>query len=239
MTGAMSSKWAKGTGGPAGDECYNLVAHTLRADGFDASEDGTGRGVPLVTAFDTTQITHPENRCQPQPGDPSHPLAAGAHAPAIAFNWQQGGATALGMGLPGVPPVRANQTLAVAIQGATGGARGQNGAGIGGDLAFSLDTTGAQGVSTSGVRRLTPRECERLQGFPDDWTAIPGMADGPRYKCLGNAVTVNVAEWIGQRLYGAERALRVVAPPRPLTADESEAYGAVIDAAFDGEEVAP
>lgn len=55
----------------------------------------------------------------------------------------------------------------------------------------------------SGVRRLTPRECERLQGFPDDWTGIPGMADGPRYKCLGNAVTVNVAEWIAGRMGGA------------------------------------
>ena len=52
----MSAKWAKGTGGPAGDECYNLVtdanvAHTLRAEGFDASEDGTGRGTLLVAAY--------------------------------------------------------------------------------------------------------------------------------------------------------------------------------------------
>jgi DNA (cytosine-5)-methyltransferase 1 len=46
--GAVSSKWAKGTGGPSGDECYNIIAHTLRAEGFDASEDGSGRGVPLV-----------------------------------------------------------------------------------------------------------------------------------------------------------------------------------------------
>lgn len=47
IVGAVSSKWSKGTGGPAGDECYNLVAHTLRAE-HDASEDGTGRGTPLV-----------------------------------------------------------------------------------------------------------------------------------------------------------------------------------------------
>ena len=47
IAGAVSAKWAKGTGGPAGDECYNLtLAHSLRADGFDASEDGTGRGTP-------------------------------------------------------------------------------------------------------------------------------------------------------------------------------------------------
>ncbi len=48
------------------------------------------------------------------------------------------------------------------------------------------------------VRRLTPRECERLQGFPDDWTAIG--PDSRRYAALGDAVTVPVAEWIGRRL---------------------------------------
>jgi len=53
------------------------------------------------------------------------------------------------------------------------------------------------------VRRLTPTECERLQGFPDDWTQIGTLekptADSHRYKQLGNAVTVNVAEWIARR----------------------------------------
>ncbi|HSH79848.1 MAG TPA: DNA (cytosine-5-)-methyltransferase, partial [Herpetosiphonaceae bacterium] len=86
-----------------------IIAHTLRAEGHDASEDGTGRGVPLVVSngqgdpnwdndrsfaldtqappaivFDTTQITSGTNRSNPQVGDPSHPLAAGAHAPVIA-----------------------------------------------------------------------------------------------------------------------------------------------------------
>jgi DNA (cytosine-5)-methyltransferase 1 len=50
------------------------------------------------------------------------------------------------------------------------------------------------------VRRLTPRECERLQGFPDDYTAIPGGADGPRYKALGNSMAVPVMHWIGKRV---------------------------------------
>lgn len=54
------------------------------------------------------------------------------------------------------------------------------------------------------VRRLTPRECERLQGFPDDFTLVPvgnkPAADGPRYKALGNSMAVNVMEWIGQRI---------------------------------------
>lgn len=61
-----------------------------------------------------------------------------------------------------------------------------------------------------GVRRLTPRECERLQGFPDDYTRIPwrGKAaekcpDAPRYKAIGNSMAVPVMRWLGERLAGA------------------------------------
>jgi DNA (cytosine-5)-methyltransferase 1 len=55
------------------------------------------------------------------------------------------------------------------------------------------------GVATStNVRRLTPIECERLQGFPDDWTA--GQSDSTRYKQMGNAVAVPVVEWIVQNI---------------------------------------
>jgi hypothetical protein len=54
------------------------------------------------------------------------------------------------------------------------------------------------------VRRLTPRECERLQGVPDDYTLVPyrnkPAADGPRYKALGNSMAVPVMHWIGQRI---------------------------------------
>jgi site-specific DNA-cytosine methylase len=62
--------------------------------------------------------------------------------------------------------------------------------------------TSGMGVHQHGVRRLTPRECERLQGFPDDWTLIDGATDSKRYAALGNAVTVNVVEWIARRLIG-------------------------------------
>jgi DNA (cytosine-5)-methyltransferase 1 len=56
-------------------------------------------------------------------------------------------------------------------------------------------------VSTNRVRRLTPVECERLQGFPDGWTAVDEKtADSHRYKQMGNAVTVNVIAWIGSRV---------------------------------------
>ena len=61
------------------------------------------------------------------------------------------------------------------------------------------------------VRRLTPRECERLQGFPDDWTRIPYRGkpaeecpDGPRYKALGNSMAVPVMRWIGERIAKCE-----------------------------------
>lgn len=63
--------------------------------------------------------------------------------------------------------------------------------------------TGGHNVPFIGVRRLTPTECERLQGFPDGWT--DGQADTQRYKQLGNAVAVPVAEWIGRRIMEATK----------------------------------
>jgi len=69
--------------------------------------------------------------------------------------------------------------------------------------------TSQDGVAIgSAVRRLTPRECERLQGFPDDYTLVPNrgkpMADGPRYKCLGNSMAVPVMRWIGERIQAVD-----------------------------------
>ena len=46
------------------------------------------------------------------------------------------------------------------------------------------------------IRRLTPRECERLQGYPDDWTALTGAADSPRYRALGNSVAIPCVEYL-------------------------------------------
>ena len=56
------------------------------------------------------------------------------------------------------------------------------------------------------IRRLTPKECERLQGFPDDWTALPGAADAPRYKALGNSVAMPCVEYLMQGMALALRA---------------------------------
>jgi DNA (cytosine-5)-methyltransferase 1 len=131
-----------------------------------------------VIAFDTTQMTSKANRSNPQAGDPSHPLAAGAHAPAIAFNARQ-------------DPTH-------------------------GPVADPLGTkdTGHGFLRGSAVRRLTPQECERLQGFPDDYTLISHRgkpaADGPRYKALGNSMAVPVMRWIGERISMVE-ALQVAA----------------------------
>ena len=87
---------------------------------------------------------------------------------------------------------------------------GGNGCGYQEDLSYTLTKTDEHGIMQgSTVRRLTPRECERLQGFPDDWTKIPwrgasaeNCPDGPRYKACGNSMAVPVMNWIGGRIEG-------------------------------------
>lgn len=86
------------------------------------------------------------------------------------------------------------------------------------DMSATLSTHNTQTLITGGrekrsltVRRLTPRECERLQGFPDDYTDIPyrnkeHAPDGPRYKALGNSMAVPVMRWIGERIHMVEEA---------------------------------
>lgn len=78
-------------------------------------------------------------------------------------------------------------------------------------------TKQSTGVLTTTVRRLTPIECERLQGFPDNWTEGQPMTH--RYKQMGNAVTVPVAQWLFERLatleYGAHNA-PLFAPPQKM-----------------------
>ena len=87
-----------------------------------------------------------------------------------------------GHGAHGVFSFEAQEDLAYALSNPAGGGR----------------TDSRQLLQGSAVRRLTPTECERLQSFPDGYTA--GFADSVRYRMLGNAVTVNVATWIGRRI---------------------------------------
>jgi DNA (cytosine-5)-methyltransferase 1 len=78
---------------------------------------------------------------------------------------------------------------------------GANGHGVAEEVSHTLDLANGQAVAYNlTIRRLTPLECERLQGFPDNWT--DGQADTTRYKQLGNAVTVNVIEWLANNLKG-------------------------------------
>lgn len=95
--------------------------------------------------------------------------------------------------------------VAVALRGREGGATAELGDEVGHALRASSGGGDKPHILTGmQVRRLTPRECERLQGFTDDYTLIPvgkkKAADGPRYKALGNSMAVPVMAWIGSRI---------------------------------------
>lgn len=195
---ALSCKWSKGTSGPAGDEHHNLVATALRAEGFDASEDGTGRQNLIVTPLQEVGKRTGVSTNDPRagigigsPGDPMFTLQSGAqHAVAsIAIRGREGGARV---------EMRTDGT-ANALRASEGGRRGEGCGAV---------------LHRSAVRRLTPRECERLQGFPDDYTLIPyrgkpasDCPDGPRYKALGNSMAIPVIRWIGERIDEANKRL--------------------------------
>ncbi|PZQ99191.1 MAG: DNA (cytosine-5-)-methyltransferase [Cereibacter sphaeroides] len=167
-------------------ETKTMVAHALRGEGFDASEDGTGRGTPIVPiAFDCkgTEVqfladgSHPTLRSMGH--NNSHQNAGGHAAVAFDMRGREGGA------MPEGPHDTAN------IRAASGG---------------SSRSYVAQ-LYAWAVRRLTPTECERLQGFESGFTRIPYRGkpadrcpDGPRYKALGNSMAVNVMEWLGERI---------------------------------------
>jgi DNA (cytosine-5)-methyltransferase 1 len=163
----------------------------------EAGETDSSRVVPSLNASSTT------------PGDGTGNIQV-AHTPAIAFNWQNGGGygdanDGLGISDEHSPPLSRSQTPAVAsvLTGSPARTRtaetGQRNNG----------TEQNYVQAKQGPRRLTPVECERLQGFPDGWTEFYAdgsrVADGPRYRMMGNAVTVNVAEWIGRRIMQAEK----------------------------------
>ena len=205
------------------DEGQTMVAHALRAEGFDASEDGTGRGTPLVpmayrtsgncgawatgeTTDALTTATDPNHHVlafsskdygndaaeqvsptlRAMPHDGSHANGGGQMAVAYSIMPMNSGKDYKARETDVSQPIMAG--------GPVGGNQG-------GDY-----------VATQSVRRLTPTECERLQGFPDGWTAIPwrgkdadACPDGPRYKALGNSMAVNVMRWIGQRIDAVEK----------------------------------
>ena len=158
----------------------HIIAHTLKGEGFDASEDGTAPAI-CFSAKD-----HGADAML----DLSPTLRAGGHSkshanagvmPAIAFNMHKSGneASSLGVSTDRTDCLRAFEKSPFAVM-----------------------------RPASAVRRLTPRECERLQGFSDDFTLVPHRgkpaADGPRYKALGNSMAVPVMRWIGERIAAVE-----------------------------------
>lgn len=138
-------------------------------------------------------------------------IVAGTPLAVVGLNWQSGGSAGrLGLG-PQSDALQVGQTAGVAtfnranITSKTNRERVELGSPSG-----TLNEEPPHLIG-AGVRRLTPRECERLQGFPDDWTRyganhkgqVSQLKDAPRYRMLGNAVTVNVARWIAQRIVSA------------------------------------
>ena len=224
IAGALCAAGGKGANGQHADDNKLVIAHTLRGDGFDASEDGTGRGTPLVpVAFsckdhgaDAADDLAPTLRAMGHDG--SHANAGGQVAVAFAQNTRdevrleggdgkRTGALSAGGGKPGqgVPMIVGPMT-------ACGGTENKHGFGWGQQ---DWENGYCQPTASMQVRRLTPRECERLQGFPDSYTEIPWRGktaeqcpDGPRYKALGNSWAVPVVAWLGKRIDEALRRLR-------------------------------
>lgn len=203
-------------GGQYDFDSETFIAHSLRAEGFDASEEGTGRGTPLVpVAFDPTQITSATNRSNPKPGDPCHTLAKGMHAPAIAFDCKASGQNGFGIGeiastLRAMGHANSHTNggghQAVAYTTKLHNTASNNAGKVFEERSTCLDANSPPPalLTAMQVRRLTPTECERLQGFPDGYTNVPfrgkPAADGPRYKALGNSWAVPCARWIGERI---------------------------------------
>lgn len=174
--------------------------------------------VQLVHAFDARQSD------VIQYGDISGPLDTCGHSDAVAFalRGREGGA---------LPEVEGDGHAAGALRAASGGSTRDyiafTAKDHGGDATVGISPTlragGHEGshanagvmpavTVTAGVRRLTPRECSRLQAFPDDWAQVPwrGKAapDGPMYKAYGNSMARNVMHYLGERIDTVDRAIK-------------------------------
>lgn len=214
------------------------VAGTLRAQ-----EHGHQ---PAVMAFDTTQITSKQNGSIPDFGKPCHTLNANAHVPCAVLDMSHacdvirdcGEVTPslqarMGTGGNQIPLTYQKTTGTLSPGAHAGSYNGQDayndmlvcGAAVP-DIAHTLkakancdfrEDSETYPVQNRVVRRLTPLECERLQGFPDGWTDIgdwvktdkrgrkikvKGSADSPRYKALGNSIALPPWKWLLKRLCG-------------------------------------
>lgn len=193
---------------------------------------------PAAMAFDTTQITSKENGSQPEFGKPCHTLNANAHVPCVALDMthacdviRECGEQVLtlqarmGTGGNQVPLTYQDVTGTLSPGAHAGSYNGQDAyndmlvCGASPDVAHALRAKSACAyredaetypVQNMVVRRLTPMECERLQGFPDHWTEIGEWidekgkkhkdADSPRYKALGNSIALPFWDWMLRRM---------------------------------------
>lgn len=195
------------------------VAHALTGEGFDASEDGTGRGTPLVPIYTpevaATMVAR-SSRGGGQTNSPGH--QADGELVAIAFDCKASGRNGFGVGdiasTQRAMGHAGSHTNGGGHQAVAIGADCWNGS-VTGDVAATMGTRGSSETASGPtllramqVRRLTPEECEALQGFPRGYSQVPHRgkpaADGPRYKALGNSWAVPCAAWIGRRIEAVE-----------------------------------
>jgi DNA (cytosine-5)-methyltransferase 1 len=232
----VTSKWAKGSGGPSGNECGLFVAHkvyeTHPADSrvkemgdtcqTVTSRWGTGGGnVPLVQSygFEPGIVKREGNPSRfSEEMSPTLRAEMGDNQVAVAYSIREDAKAnnfsatplevtpALQATRPSVQSHHAQTFVAHTFKvrgGCEGGGKGYLGQD---EAAFTISCNQDQQLfHNMAVRRLTPTECERLQGFPDDYTNIKdNCPDSPRYKALGNSMAVPVMKWIGERIQMVE-----------------------------------
>ena len=199
------------------------LAPSLTSSGRGVERTGESRGQDPVIAhsFAFAENQRGEIRAMfESPALSSGGGKPGSGYPAICFKGGQGAKSrGLGIGVEIAPTLPSsdsgNRAPVVSLQSVNcPRERKQNGMGISySEVMYSCTSRDLHGIQMGmQVRRLTPKECERLQGFPDDFIKIPykgkspdQCADGPRYKALGNSMAVPVLSWIGKRIVEVEQ----------------------------------
>jgi len=190
----------------------DVGGNTIPAVAFSPGNLARGAGASPSNAVAPTiaASTGDQRTCVAIGTDPSHTVTS-ACVHAVAFTQHGVVAGSLTARHDSSPCADRGQNMVAHAFYSTGGTHGVNqhpevspAVKVGSGLGIPSPPAVAQAMT---VRRLTPRECERLQGFPDDWTLIPwrkkpaeDCPDGPRYRALGNSMAVNCMEWIGQRI---------------------------------------